>query len=100
MTDHNRRIRNKERCAFRPKKIRYSVFRAKYNRHWEAFHERMVRHICKDHGLNVEEQMVEDDREPWDATYHHLLARGYRNLSRSIRDIQMDVERENPEGLC
>jgi hypothetical protein len=89
----NRKIRNKERCAFRGKKVRYAVWRSEYNKHWELVHERLVRQLCADYKLNVEEHMVHDERVPWEHTWDKLKKQ-YWPMSRSIKDIQTEVEKE------
>lgn len=57
-------------------------------------HERLVRQLCKDNNLVVEEHMVDDERIPWEHTWDKLRAAGYRRMTRSIRDIQTEVELE------
>ncbi len=78
MVYHNTRIRNKERVGFRGKKKRYSVFRAELNQKWERCMEEQVKKLCEDNDLNVEEQMVEDERIPWEHTWDKLREEGYR----------------------
>ena len=90
MVFHNRKVRNKERLGFRGPKQRSSVFRAELNQKWEVVFKSLVRHVCDDNDLVVEEHMVNDERIPWEHTWRKLEESGYRLKTRSIRDIQMD----------
>jgi len=72
MVYHYRKIRNKERCAYRGFKQRYSVWRAEYNEKWERCFEEQVKRLCADNNLIVEEQMVFDERIPWEHTWDKL----------------------------
>jgi hypothetical protein len=82
---------DKSRFAFRGKKLRYSVFRAKVNTHWERVYEEMTRNICALHGLDIEEEMVEHHRRPWMKTWEKLIGSRYW-MSRSICAIQTEVD--------
>lgn len=94
-----RKIKNKRREGFRGPKKRYAVFRAELNRHWELVYEQLVRQLCGDNGLVVEDHMVSDKRIPWECTWGSLREKGYGLISRSIKDIQTAVEDENVVGL-
>lgn len=97
MVFHNRKIRNKERVGNRGPKKRYSVFRAELNRKWEQIFERLVRQLCQDNDLTVEDHMVADERIPWEHTWRSLYrTAGYKLKSRSIRAIQTEVEFTQP----
>ncbi|MCK9458471.1 MAG: hypothetical protein M0R80_02360 [Proteobacteria bacterium] len=88
-----RKVKNKERCAYRGQKVRYSVWRAKYNLFWERFHEEMVRQICADNDLPVEPLPHEKKRRlDWEKTQDELEHKGYHLLGHSIREIQTRVE--------
>lgn len=102
MVYHNRKIRNKERLSNRGPKLRYSVWRAEYNRNWEIIFEKLVRQLCADNDLDVEEHMVADERIPWEHTWDSLK-KSYMLKSRSIRDIQIETKWESGVGkgyLC
>jgi hypothetical protein len=95
----NRKIKDKKRVGLRGPKQRYSVFRANLNRHWEKIFERVVRQLCVDNDLVVEEHMVFDERIPWECTWDKLRQDGYYLTTRSIQHIQVEVEKEVP-GVC
>lgn len=94
MVYHNRKIKNKRRSGFRGPKKRQSVFRAKLNRFWETVHEKLVRQICEDHDLSVDDILVQDERIPWEHTFDKLRDEGYRMKFRSIKSVQTEVENE------
>jgi hypothetical protein len=78
MVYHDRKIRNKERCVYRGKRQRYAVWRGEDNQKWERCFEELVRRLCEYNDLVVEEQMVQDERIPWEHTFDKLDEEGYR----------------------
>lgn len=91
------KYRNKERLAWRGKKQRYSVFKARHNRMWETIHERMVLQICKDNGLRFEDYFKDDKRVPWETTYDYLTKElGYRMRTKSIQEMCSPIMDELP----
>ena len=88
-----RRIRNKERCAYRGKKQRYAVWRAEYNAKWEVYHEAVCRRICDDNNLVLEDHMSKEKRNTWDHTYRDLKEKGYHmiGMSHQLMMMQHDV---------
>lgn len=82
-----RKIRNKRRCGFRGKKMRYSVWRAKYNQMWGRAYEVMARRICDDNDLNVEDHISTEERNTWDHTYRDLRDKGYNMIGVSIKQM-------------
>jgi len=74
-----RRYTNKDRSSGpRGPKKRYSLWKAENNRGWERCWEERAKQLCQDNGLEIEKNMVPDDREPWSATFHKLWDAGYR----------------------
>ena len=92
----NRKIKNKRRVGFRGSKKRQSVFRASLNCYWEKVYEQLVIHLCKDNNLAVSEYMADDERIPWEHTWDKLK-KDFSLTTRSIRDIQMEVDRSQFE---
>jgi hypothetical protein len=86
-----RKIHNKERCAFRGSKLRYAVWRAQYNLHWERLNKAMAEQLCIDHGLNIEDHISSEKRNKWDHTYHDLRDKGYYHKTKSIRDHMIET---------
>jgi hypothetical protein len=84
-----RRIRNKERCAYRGKKQRYSVWRAEHNQKWETLYEAMSCRICDDNDLVIEDEKSKEERNTWNHTYHDLREKGYNMIGMSIRNMMM-----------
>ena len=82
-----RKIVNKERCAFRGKKMRYSVWRAKYNKTWEQAYKVMVHRIIEDNNLNLEDHMSTEKRNTWEHTYRDLKKNGYNMIGVSIKEM-------------
>lgn len=89
-----RRILNKERCGYRSRKQRYNVWRAEYNERWEITCELIVRQICDDNGLKLEDYLSADKRNRWEKTYDALSNAGYHMIGQSIRNIQSMGEAE------
>jgi len=87
-------LKDKKRAGHRGPKRRQSVFRAELNKKWETVHERMVRQICADHGLVLEDHMVYDEHIPWEKTWNALKENNFYMKSRSICDVQGEVEAE------
>lgn len=69
-------------------KQRYSVFRAELNQNWENIFEKVVRQICEDNNLNVDEHYVPDKRTPWEHTWESLRTKNYWLQSRCFADMQ------------
>jgi hypothetical protein len=86
MVYHNRKIKDKKRVGFRGPKKRQSVFRAELNRNWEIEYEKLVKQICIDNDLNINDFMSNDERIPWEHTWDNIESQGYRLRSRSIKD--------------
>lgn len=87
-----RKIRNKERCAYRGRKMRYSVWRARYNQVWEEVYEKMSRRICSDHNLVLDDHISEEPRNTWNHTYRDLREKGYNMIGTSIRNMMRDMD--------
>lgn len=54
----------------------------------------LVEQICKDNDLSVKSHIVSEKRNTWEHTYDKLKEDGYRLKSRSIKDIQLEKEKE------
>jgi hypothetical protein len=67
----------KGRFGFRVAKQRYSVFRAQHQLAWEKVFENLVRRLCKQNNLDVDEHL-EAGKRKWQTTYETLHAEGYR----------------------
>jgi hypothetical protein len=87
-----RKITNKERCASRGPKMRYAVWRAELNKKWECINKSMAEQLCIDHQLNIEDYMSQEKRNTWEHTYNNLKEKGYRHMSKSIRDHMLEYE--------
>ena len=87
-----RKIKNKERCAYRGPKARYAVWRAELNQEWERIYKLRCETICADNGLNIEDFKSSERRNTWEHTRDNLEAKGYRCLSKSWRDLQYEDE--------
>lgn len=85
-----KKIRNKERCGFRGKKVRYSLWRARYNVAWEHCHRALALRICKDNDLNVEDYLSQEKRNPWEHTYNNLQNLGFYMLTASYKEVLGD----------
>lgn len=86
-----RKIVNKERCGYRGKKQRYSVWRAELNKKWERADEAMVRRICQDNNLDIDECMSQEKRNTWEHTYCDLRNKGYNMIGVSIKDLISEI---------
>jgi len=70
-----RKKENKERCGYRGKKLRYSVWKAEYNNKWEKRDEETVHKTCLKYGLDPETFIVRSDpeRDMWTNASRRLV---------------------------
>jgi hypothetical protein len=81
-----RKITNKERCGYRGKKQRYSVWRAEQNSAWEKLNKAMVETLCEDNKLNLNDFLSKEERNTWEHTYDNIRNAGYGHVTKSIRE--------------
>lgn len=92
MTESVGKIRNKERCAWRGKKQRYSVWRNELNLKWERCYEQMVVKICNENNLCIWDFYIEHKTRTWTKTFENIFyTHGHRFLSIQNRRAVGDV---------